>query len=117
LKNDHSGKTCKDKVGTTPVLLIDAGGKAAHNAAVAAKVDAAVATKIDIDNAVAKLDEDKNKKASDDKKKNVSKVKEKVTAAKFDERAGSLKEREKVLLSESKSHESQKLHSKRRDWI
>jgi hypothetical protein len=113
LKNDHSGKTCKDKVGTTPVLLIDAGGKAAHNAAVAAKVDAAVATKIDIDIVVAKLDEHKNKKASVDKENKVLKVKEKATAAKFDKRADSLKEREKALLSESKSHESQKLLSNR----
>lgn len=77
------------------------------------QVDAAVATKIDIDTAVAKLDEDDNKKASDDKEKKVVKVKKKATAAKFDERAGSLKEREKVLLSESKTHESQKLHTNR----
>jgi len=77
------------------------------------QVDAAVATKIDIDTAVAKLDEYKKQKASDDKENKVLKVKEKATAAKFDKRADSLKERENVLLSESKSHESQKLLSNR----
>lgn len=77
------------------------------------QVDAAVATKINIDAAVAKLDEDKNKKALDDKEKKVLKVKKKATAANSEERAGSLKEREKVLLSESKTLETQKLNTNR----
>jgi hypothetical protein len=77
------------------------------------QVDAAVATKIDIDTSVAKLAEDKKKKAHDDKEKKVLRVKKKATAAKFDERADSLKEREEVLLSESKTRETQKLDTNR----
>jgi hypothetical protein len=80
------------------LLFIDAGDSdAIINAAIAAKVDAAVTTKIHTDTVVVKLDED-NKKALDNKENKVLKVKKKDAAAKFDERADSLKKRERKFF-------------------